>query len=133
MYLSEYLFQSIIHSLYYDGIYLTQLPDTGLTAISTTELNIATAGAMKAAGWDNGQPCVTDVLATGPAPHVDVTQKDGLNATFSLSLDIKCKKNSSSTEFDHVFTVVTKEIKINAAVSHFTLKFNLIFYPFCRS
>jgi hypothetical protein len=23
MYLSEYLFQSIIHSLYYDGVYLT--------------------------------------------------------------------------------------------------------------
>lgn len=107
MYLSEYLFQSIIHSIYYNGTYLTQLPDTGPTALTTTELDLATLGAMKRHGWDNGQPCVTDVLATGPVPHVDISS-DGLNATFALSLDVKCKKHSNSTDFDHVFTVVSK-------------------------
>lgn len=111
------------------------MPDTGLTAITTTELNLATAGAMKSHGWDNGQPCVTDVLATGEVPHLDVTQKHGLNATFVLSLDVKCKKHKDSTEFEPVFTVVTKEVKINAAVSpinlyHFT---NIIFIKLIRS
>ena len=94
---------------------MTELPDTGPTAITTTELDLATLGAMKRHGWDNGQPCVTDVLATGPLPTVEIT-KSGLNAAFALSLDVKCKKHSTSTEFDHVFTVVTNEIKLNAAV-----------------
>ena len=75
--------------------------------MSTTELNIATGGAMKRHGWDDFQPCVTDVLATGDVPTFVVTE-DGLNATFGLSLDVKCKKNKESTEFDHVFTVVSK-------------------------
>jgi hypothetical protein len=106
------------------------LPDTGVTAITTTELNLATAGAMKKHGWENGQPCVTDVLATGEVPHLDVTQKHGLNATFVLSLDIQCKKHSNSTEFEHVFTVVTKEVKINAAVSTQSLTNQFLFnYP----
>ena len=70
MYLSEYLFQSIIHSLYYDGVYLTQLPDTGPTALTTTELDVATLGAIRRNGWDLGQPCVTDVNATGETPQL---------------------------------------------------------------
>lgn len=113
--MSEYLFQSIIHSIYNNGTYIGELSDTGVASITTTELNELTLGAMKRHGWENGQPCNIDIYAIGPSPTIFIDE--GLNVTLTLSLDVKCKKHSNSTQFDHVFSVISELIKVNATVS----------------
>lgn len=88
-------------------------------------MNIETFGKLKSHGWDNGQPCVADIYATGNMPTFKVTQKHGLNVTLGLAFDIKCKKHADSTEFDQVFTLVTKEIDFVGSVSIFLILIKL--------
>jgi hypothetical protein len=84
----------------------------------------------EAHGWQNGQPCVTDLYATGNVPHIDISQTNGLNMTLALALDIKCKKHENSTQFDQVFTIVTKEIKFTGSVSAFIFHIQYLIFIF---
>ena len=75
LYLSDYLFYSIINSLYYPDIYLMNATIPGMT---TTTLNIALLGKLKKAGFENGNPCIVKFNAIGATPEIDITEALGL-------------------------------------------------------
>lgn len=69
-YLSDYLFYSVINSLYYPGIYIMNAS----IPIDTTALNIGTLFKLQKAGFDNGCPCLVRFNAIGPTPTIDISE-----------------------------------------------------------
>ena len=96
LYLSDYLFYSVINSLYYPDIYLLNATIPGMT---TTTLNLALLGKLSKAGFDNGNPCIVKFNAIGETPEIDITEALGLAMKFNLAFDIQCKKHSTDTEY----------------------------------
>lgn len=96
LYLSDYLFYSIINSLYYPDIYITNMTIPGVT---TTTLNIALLNKLHKAGFDNGNPCIVKFNMIGETPTLDITEAMGLAMKFNLAFDIQCKKHASDEEY----------------------------------
>jgi hypothetical protein len=86
LYLSDYLFYSVINSLYYPGMYLANqsLPFT------TTDFDNVPGlwNKLFKAGFDKKQPCITVINAIGEIPEIDIKKKEGLISSFTLAFDI---------------------------------------------
>jgi hypothetical protein len=96
LYLSDYLFYSVINSLYYPGMYIANqsLP------ITTSDLDLVLLfNKLTKAGFDKKQPCIAVIRAIGDVPEIDINKKDGLISSFTLAFDIKCKKHASDQDY----------------------------------
>ena len=105
------------------------------TPITTTYLNTLFFGALKKAGFENGNPCIVKFNAIGDVPEISISEAKGLSAQFNLAFDIQCKKHKDDIDYSQLFTINTDRVNFVGKViispglvvklDITTLKFNL--------
>jgi hypothetical protein len=97
LHLSDYLFYSVINSLYYPGVYI--INETLPVTTTTLDLIPLIFGRLSKAGWEKHQPCITVLRVIGETPDINITKKNGLSMQLELAFDIKCKKHAADKDY----------------------------------